>query len=71
MNSNYEDQRSFITDWGLYCYSAMPLGLKNSRDTNRGLGNCMFKEQIERNMDVYVDDLLVKSGNPEQHLDDL
>ncbi|XP_042980050.1 uncharacterized protein LOC122310235 [Carya illinoinensis] len=35
------------------------------------LVNQMFKDQIGRNMEVYVDDLLVKSGTLDQHLDDL
>ena len=31
----------------------------------------MFKKQIGRNMEVYVDDMLVKSKEEEDHLDDL
>ena len=31
----------------------------------------MFREQIERNMEVYVDDMLVKSKEELTHLDDL
>jgi len=31
----------------------------------------MFKEQIMRNVEVYVDDMLVKSKEEEDHLDDL
>ena len=31
----------------------------------------MFREQIGRNMEVYVDDMLVKSKEELTHLDDL
>lgn len=61
MNSNNEEKTSFITDLGLYCYTAMPFGLKNTGATYQRLVNCMFKEQIGRSMKVYVDDLLLKS----------
>lgn len=71
MYPNDEEKTLFITDKGLYCYSAMPFGLKNAGATNQRLVNYMFKNQIGRNMEVYVDDLWVKSEAPEQHLDDL
>lgn len=62
---------SFITDQGLYCYQVMPFGLKNAKETYQRLMNLMFKKQIGRNMEVFIYDLLVKSKEPSQHLDDL
>lgn len=53
---------------GLYCYSAMPFELKIVGATYQRLVNRMFKDQIERNMKVYVDDLLVKSETPLDNL---
>ncbi|XP_077251992.1 uncharacterized protein LOC143891256 [Tasmannia lanceolata] len=50
-----DDQR------GTYCYRVMPFGLKNAGATYQRLVNRLFKEQIGRNMEVYVDDMLVKS----------
>lgn len=49
----------------------MPFSLKNARATYQRLVNRMFKDQIKKNMEVYVDDLLVKSRGSIQHLDDL
>ena len=49
----------------------MPFGLKNARATYQRLVNQMFSKQIGRNMEVYVDDMLVKSRKVELHLDDL
>ena len=43
----------------------MPFGLKNAR-----LMNKMFAHQIGRNVQVYVDDMLVKSLRKDDHLDD-
>ena len=68
-----EDQEntSFITSQGLYCYKVMPFGLKNAGATYQRLVNRMFSKQIGRNMEVYVDDMLVKSREELPHLDDL
>ena len=49
----------------------MPFGLKNARATYQRLVNKMFNKQIGRNMEVYVDDMLVKSKEELAHLDDL
>ena len=49
----------------------MPFGLKNVGATYQRLVNQMFYRQIGRNMEVYVDDILVKSKSAESHLDDL
>ena len=49
----------------------MPFGLKNTGATYQRLVNKMFSEQIGRNMEVYVDDMLVKSKEELTHLDDL
>ena len=49
----------------------MPFGLKNARATYQRLVNKMFNKQIGRNMEVYVDDMLVKSKEELTHLEDL
>ena len=49
----------------------MPFGLKNAGATYQMLVNKMFSNQIRRNMEVYVDDMLVKSKEKLTHLDDL
>ena len=68
-----EDQEKnvFVTSQGLYCYRVLPFGLKNAGATYQRLVNQMFKKQIGRNVEVYVDDMLVKSKEEEDHLDDL
>ena len=49
----------------------MPFGLKNVGATYQRLVNHMFRPQIGRNVEVYVDDMLVKSLDEGSHLDDL
>ena len=49
----------------------MPFGLKNSGATYQRLMNKMFTHQIGRNIQVYVDNMLVKSLHEDDHLDDL
>ena len=49
----------------------MPFRLKNAGATYQRLMNRMFAPQIGRNVQVYVDDILVKSRREEDHLKDL
>ena len=73
INMAEEDQEktAFITSQGLYCYKVMPFGLKNAGATYQRLVNKIFSKQIGRNMEVYVDDMLVKNKEELAHLDDL
>jgi hypothetical protein len=66
-----QEKTSFITDRGLYCYKMMPFGLKNAGATYQRLVNKMFRDQIGRNVEVYVDDMLVKSIQTASHIADL
>ena len=49
----------------------MPFGLKNAGATYQILMNKMFTHQIGRNVQVYVNDMLVKSIREDDHLNDL
>ncbi|KAM1489374.1 hypothetical protein ACFXTO_032646 [Malus domestica] len=71
MNPPDQEHTTFITDKGLYCYKVMPFGLKNAGVTYQRLVNSMFTEQIRKNMEVYVDDMLVKSKHADQHITNL
>ena len=71
MDEEDQEKTTFITSQGLYCYKVMPFGLKNAGATYQRLVNKMFNKKISRNMEVYVDDMLVKSKEELAHLDDL
>ena len=66
-----QEKTSFITSQGLYCYKVMPFELKNAGATYQRLVNRMFSHKIGRNVEMYVNDMLVKSNDEVDHLDDL
>ena len=49
----------------------MPFGLKNARATYQRAVNLIFHNLIEKGMEVYIDDIVVKSANFKQYLADL
>ena len=49
----------------------MPFSLKNAGATYQRMVDKLFKHQIRRNMEVYVDDMIVKSKVTRTHLADL
>nr|KYP42541.1 Retrovirus-related Pol polyprotein from transposon 297 family [Cajanus cajan] len=71
MHPQDEEKTAFITDSANYCYRVMPFGLKNAGATYHRLMDKVFKHQIGRNLEVYVDDMVVKSGDLGTHQSDL
>ena len=71
MHEDDQEKTSFITSQGLFCYKVMLFGLKNASATYQRLMNKMFAQQIRRNVQVYMDNMLVKSQREEDHLEDL
>jgi len=68
-----EDQikTSFITPFGAYCYTTMSFGLKNVGTTyQRAIQRCL-KDQIRKNVEAYVDDVVVKSRTADTLITDL
>ncbi|KAL2231769.1 UNVERIFIED_CONTAM: Retrovirus-related Pol polyprotein from transposon [Sesamum indicum] len=65
------DKTSFVTEKGIYCYNMMPFGLNNAGATYQRLVNQMFGDLLGKTMEVYVDDMLVKSRRSQDHLEDL
>ena len=71
MKEEDEEKTAFITPFGIYCYTTMPFGLKNAGATyQRMMQNCL-KKQIGRNVQVYVDDIVIKTKKEATLLDDL
>ena len=68
MNPDDQEKTSFITECGTYCYKVMPFGLKNAGATYQRLVNKMFSKQLGRTMEVYIDDMLVKSSRSNDHV---
>ena len=68
MDPNDQENASFVTGQGTYCYRVMPFGLKNAGATYQRLVNKMFQKQIGASMEVYIDDMVVKSVKVELHI---
>jgi hypothetical protein len=62
---------SFITPFGMYCYTTMPFGLRNACATDQRCMNHVFGEHIGRTVETYVDDIVVKTRKASDLLSDL
>ena len=71
MDPNDQEKSSFVTGQGTYCYQVMPFGLKNAGATYQRLVNIMFQKHIGATMEVYINDMLVKSVKAKHHVDHL
>ena len=68
MDLDDQEKTSFVTGQGTYCYRVMPFGLKKAGATYQRLVNRMFQKQIGTTMEVYIDDMVVKSTSAELHI---
>ena len=71
MHPDDQEKTTFITERGIFYYKVMPFGLKNAGATYQRLVNKMFANYLGDTMEVYIDDMLVKSLHVEQHLEHL
>lgn len=63
-----EEHTAFITNQGLFCYKAMPFGLKNVGAVYQRLVNRIFKPLIGQKIEVYIYHMIRKSKEPEEHV---
>ncbi|GJZ60823.1 reverse transcriptase domain-containing protein [Tanacetum coccineum] len=61
-----EEKTAFITNQGIFCYTKMPFGLRNTGATYQWLVDKTFHGQIGRKLEVYVDDLVIKSRTEDE-----
>nr|GEY89152.1 reverse transcriptase domain-containing protein [Tanacetum cinerariifolium] len=66
-----EEKKAFHTRQGVYCYTKMPFGLKNAGATYQRLMKKAFESQVGQNIEVYVDDLVVKSYTEAEMMRDI
>jgi hypothetical protein len=65
-----EEKTAFITLYGVFCYQVMPFSLKNARATyQRMMQNCLAS-QIGRNIQVYIDDVVITTRKEESLITD-
>ncbi|GJT35299.1 reverse transcriptase domain-containing protein [Tanacetum coccineum] len=66
-----EEKTAFITSQGIFCYTKMPFGLRNVGATYQRLVDKVFHKQIGKNLEVYVDDLVIKSRTKDEIVKDI
>ena len=49
----------------------MPFGLKNARSTYQRMMTRMFEPLLGKNIEIYIDDMVVKSKQESEHINDL
>ena len=69
MSPKDREKTSFITPWGTFCCKAMPFGLINAGATYQRGMTTLFHDMIHKEVEVYVDDMIVKSSDEEQHVE--
>ncbi|GJZ15344.1 hypothetical protein Tco_0551021 [Tanacetum coccineum] len=66
-----EEKTAFITNHGIFCYIKVPFGLRNAGATYQRLVDKAFHGQIGRNLEAYVDDLVIKSHTEDEIVRDI
>jgi len=71
MDEEDAEKTAFTTPWGTYCYRVMPFGLKNAGATYMRAMTAIFHDVMHQEIEVYVDDVIVKSRTQDNHIQDL
>jgi hypothetical protein len=66
-----EEKTAFIMPFGIFCYTKMTFGLKNGGATYQKCVHTVLESQIGRNVEAYIDDIVVKSRKRGDLLSDL
>jgi hypothetical protein len=66
-----QEKTAFITLFGAYCYTTISFGLKNADATYQRAIQACFKRQLNKNVEAYVDDVVVKTRNSDMLIADL
>ena len=66
-----QEKTVFVTSTGNYHYKVMLFGLKNAGATYQRMMTRMFEPQLGKNIEIYIDDMVVKSKTESEHVNDL
>jgi hypothetical protein len=66
-----QEKTAFITPFGAYCYTTMSFRLKNANATYQRAIKACFKKKLNKNVEAYVDDVVVKTRNSDTLIADL
>lgn len=68
MDEEDKEKTTFITPWGTFCYKVMPFGLKKAGATYQRAMVILFHDMMHKEIEVYVDDMIAKSRESEDHI---
>jgi hypothetical protein len=63
-----KEKTTFVTPWGTFCYKVMPFGLKNVGATYQRAMVTLFHDMMRKEIEVYVDNMIAKSREGENHV---
>ena len=67
MATDDQEKTAFVTPVGNYHYKIMPFGLKNAGSTYQRMITKIFEPQLSKIVEVYIDDMVVKSKLVSEH----
>ena len=65
------EKTAFVTPTGNYHYKVIPFGLKNVGSTYQRIMTKIFEPQLGKSIEVYIDNMVVKSKMVSEHVKDL
>jgi hypothetical protein len=71
MKKQDKEHTAFIMPHGVYCYNTMPFDLKNAGATYQRCMRIASKTKSARIVEVYVNDIVIKTKKADTLLDDL
>ena len=66
-----QEKPAFVTPIGNYHYKVVHFGLKNAGSTYQRMITRMFEPQLGKSIEIYVDNMVVKSKVVSKHVGDL
>ena len=63
-----QEKTAFVTPIKNYHYKVIPFGLKNAWSTYQRMMTRMFESELGKNIEIYIDDTVVKSKMVSEHL---
>ena len=66
-----QENTAFVTPTRNYHYKVMPFGLKNAMSNYQRMMTKMFEPLLGKNIEVYIDDMVVKNKEVPDHVEDL
>ncbi|XP_039065585.1 uncharacterized protein LOC120211031 [Hibiscus syriacus] len=71
MHPDDMEKTTLVTIWGTFYYKVMSFGLKDDGVTYQRAMMTLFHDRMHKEIEVYVDDMIVKAQNEDEHVENL